>query len=60
MNDKKIMIKNIDELKFKGDFIESQAFGYLAVKRFLSLPISYPNTTRCTKPSLGGEIIKNF
>ena len=60
MNDKKIMMKSIDELKFKGDFIESQAFGYLAVKRFLSLPISYPNTTRCTKPSLGGEIIKNF
>ena len=53
-------MKSIDELKFKGDFIESQAFGYLAVKRFLSLPISYPNTTRCTKPSLGGEIIKNF
>ncbi|MBD1166935.1 anhydro-N-acetylmuramic acid kinase [Pelagibacterales bacterium SAG-MED09] len=60
INDKKLMIKNIDELKFHGDFIESQAFAYLAVKRFLSLPISFPNTTRCTKPSLGGEIIKNF
>ena len=60
MNNKKIMIRNIDELKFHGDFIESQAFAYLAVKRFLSLPISFPNMTRCIKPSLGGEIIKNF
>ena len=60
MNNEKIMIKDIDELKFKGDFIESQAFAYLAVKRFLNLPITFPNTTRCKKISLGGQIINNF
>tara|TARA_B100001057_G_scaffold405088_1_gene417921 strand:- start:306 stop:1451 length:1146 start_codon:yes stop_codon:yes gene_type:complete len=60
MNNEKIMIKDIDELKFKGDFIESQAFAYLAVKRFLNLPITFPNTTRCKKISLGGKIINNF
>ena len=27
---------------------------------FLNLPISFPNTTRCAKPCLGGKIIKNF
>ena len=60
LTNKKIIIKDIDEFKLSGDFVESQAFAYLAVKRFLSLPISFPNTTRCSKPSLGGEIIKNF
>ena len=60
LNNKKIIFKDIDEFKLKGDFLESQAFAYLAVKRFLNLPISFPNTTRCAKPSLGGQIIKNF
>ncbi len=58
-NQKKI-IKDIDEFKFNGDFIESQAFAYLAVRRFLNLPITFPNTTRCKKPSQGGQILNNF
>ena len=60
MNDKELNIKNIDEFKINGDFVESQAFAYLAVRCFLNLPISFPNTTRCTKSSSGGEVIKNF
>ena len=59
-NLQKKVIKNIDEYGFDGDYIESQAFGYLAIRSFLKLPISYPETTRCKKPSLGGEISKNF
>ena len=58
--DEKGISVDIDEFNFNGDFIESQTFAYLAVRRFLDLPISFPNTTRCTKPSLGGQIIKNF
>ena len=60
MNKKKLSIKNIDEFQFNGDFIESQAFAYLAVRRFLNLPITFKNTTRCLKSSLGGQINKNF
>ena len=60
MNNKMINIKNIDEFQLNGDFIESQAFAYLAVKRLLNLPITFPNTTRCKTPSIGGQIIKNF
>ena len=60
MNNKKMIMKDIDELKLDGDFVESQAFAYLAVKCFLNLPITFPNTTRCKKPSLGGKIINNF
>lgn len=53
-------VKNIDQFKIDGDFVESQAFAYLAIRSFLNLPISFPNTTRCSKPTSGGKIIKNF
>jgi len=43
-----------------GDFIESQAFAYIAVRSFLKLPISFPETTGCKKPCTGGVIAKNF
>ena len=60
MNNKELSIKNIDEFEINGDFVESQAFAYIAIRCFLNLPISFPNTTRCTKPSSGGEVTKNF
>ena len=53
-------IKLIDDYGIKGDFVESQAFGYLAIRSYLSLPITFPNTTGCKKPTTGGIIIKNF
>ena len=59
-NDKKFLISNIDEYEINGDFVESQAFGYLAVRSKLQLPISFPKTTRCSKPSSGGEKFINF
>ena len=60
MNKKKSSLKNIDQYKINGDFLESQAFAYLAIRSFLNLPISFPNTTRCKKSISGGVIIKNF
>jgi anhydro-N-acetylmuramic acid kinase len=45
-------------LYLDGDFIESQAFAYLAVRSYLKLPISFPETTGCLKECTGGEIIK--
>ena len=50
----------IDEYGIDGDFIESQAFAYLAIRSYLNLPISFPTTTGCKEPITGGEIIKNF
>ena len=58
--DKKIKFKNIDEYKLNGDFIESQAFAYLAIRSYLKLPITFPLTTGCKKPITGGKLIKNF
>ena len=53
-------IKLIDDYGIDGDFIESQAFGYLAIRSYLGLPITFPNTTGCKKPTIGGVIIKNY
>ena len=51
-------IKLIDDYKIDGDFIESQAFAYLAIRSILKLPISFPETTDVKKPCTGGIIIK--
>ena len=54
------VVKMIDDYGIDGDFVESQAFAYLAVCSYLKLPITFPNTTGCKKPSTGGVLIKNF
>jgi len=51
-------IKLIDEYGIDGDFIESQAFAYLAIRSYLKLPISFPETTGVKEPCSGGIIIK--
>jgi len=53
-------VKLIDDYGIDGDFVESQAFAYLAVKSYLKLPISFPETTNCKKPCSGGVIVKNY
>ncbi|MES2677441.1 MAG: anhydro-N-acetylmuramic acid kinase [Pseudomonadota bacterium] len=44
-NATKIPTINIDDLEIDGDFVEAEAFGFLAIRNFLNLPISYPKTT---------------
>ena len=58
-NEKRFIIKNVDDYEFDGDFIESQAFGYLAARSIYNLPISFPKTTRCLKSISGGVIVDN-
>ena len=58
-NTLKVKIRLIEDYNLNGDFIESQAFAFLAIRSFLNLPISFPNTTGCSKPSSGGRIITN-
>ena len=57
---KNISLNSIDDYNLNGDYIESQAFGYLAIRSFLNLPISYPKTTGCRTPTVGGSLVKNF
>ena len=50
----------IDDYKIDGDFVESQAFAYLAIRSFLKKTISFPNTTNVKKLCSGGVLIKNY
>ncbi len=59
-NFKKINIETIDKYEINGDFIESQAFAFLAIRSIEGMPNTFPNTTRCKQPSTGGVIVKNF
>ena len=59
-NKTNISLDLIDEYNLNGDYIESQAFGYLAIRSFLNLSISYPKTTGCKMPTVGGKLVKNF
>ncbi len=51
-------IKLIDDLKIDGDFVESQAFAYLAIRSCLNLPITFPEKTGVKKSCIGGKIIE--
>ena len=53
------IIKLIDDHGFNGDYIESQAFAFIAVRSLKKLPITFPNTTGCKKPCIGGKLIEN-
>ena len=55
-----ISLNLIDNYNINGDFIESQAFAYLAIRSLLKKTISFPNTTNVKKPCTGGILIKNY
>ena len=57
---KNLVIEPIDNFGVDGDFVESQAFAFLAIRSFLDLPISFPDTTGCKSPTTGGNVVKNF
>jgi anhydro-N-acetylmuramic acid kinase len=50
----------IDDYKINGDFVESQAFAYLAIRSYLNKMISFPETTNVKKPCSGGVLIENY
>lgn len=49
-------VDNISSLGFDGDFVEAEAFAYLAVRKLYNLPITFPGTTGVNKPSSGGVL----
>mgnify|MGYP001267232856 FL=1 len=59
-NFEKITIDPIEKYEINGDFIESQAFAFLAIRSLEKMPISFPTTTRCREPITGGVIVENF
>jgi len=57
---KNINLNLIDNHKMNGDFIESQAFAYLAIRSYLKNVISFPKTTNVKRSCTGGILIKNY
>ena len=55
-----ISLKAIDDYKIDGDFIDSQAFAYLAIRSMLKKEISYPKTTNVQNSCTGGILVKNY
>ena len=53
----KINLKLIDDYQINGDFVESQAFAFLAVRSIMKLPLTFPSTTGCKTPTTGGKHI---
>ncbi len=59
-NFKDLQINPIEIYGIDGDFIESQAFAYLAIRSIQGLPISFPSTTRCKDFLTGGILAENY
>jgi anhydro-N-acetylmuramic acid kinase len=51
-------VARIDILGFDGDYIESQAFAYLAARTKNNLPITFPLTTGAPTALCGGQIVR--
>jgi anhydro-N-acetylmuramic acid kinase len=53
-------INNIATIKdLEADYIESQAFAYLAARFINNLPSAFPNTTSCYRENICGSLIKS-
>ena len=55
-----VNIGSIDDYKINGDFVESQAFAYLAIRSLLKKIISFPKTTNVKNPCSGGVLVENY
>jgi anhydro-N-acetylmuramic acid kinase len=47
-----------EALGLNGDFIEAEAWAYMAVRSVLGLPITFPETTGVAAPMTGGVLVK--
>ena len=51
-----VPVEPVEIVGWDGDQLEAQAFGYLAVRSLLGLPLSLPTTTGVPRPLTGGEV----
>jgi anhydro-N-acetylmuramic acid kinase len=46
----------VEAVGWDGDALEAQAFGYFAVRHVTGRPITFPETTGCAAPTVGGVL----
>src|SRR6266550_1205517 len=49
-------VVSAEDAGWRGDFLEAEAFGYLAVRSVRGLPLSFPSTTGVPHPMRGGKL----
>ena len=54
----KTTVEDVDVLGWRGDALEAECFAYLATRVKAGLPTSFPSTTGCRIPVVGGVISK--
>ena len=48
----------VEDVGWRGDYLEAEAFGFLAVRSLLKLPLSLPSTTGAPQPMTGGQTFR--
>ena len=51
-----VEVDPVEEVGWRGDALEAEAFAYLAVRSLKGLPLSLPSTTGCREPTTGGRL----
>lgn len=51
-------LQTADELGWSADFMEAEAFAFLAARSLRGLPLSYPSTTGAPRPMAGGRLAR--
>lgn len=51
-------VRKAEDVGWRGDSIEAEAFAYLAARTARGLPISFPKTTGVPRPLPGGRIVR--
>lgn len=53
-----LVVEPVEAVGWRGDLIEAEAFGFLAVRHAKGLPLSLPSTTSVPQPMCGGQLAK--
>jgi anhydro-N-acetylmuramic acid kinase len=51
-------VLSAEDAGWRGDFVEAEAFAYLAVRSVKGLPLSLPTTTGVAQPVTGGRLYR--
>jgi len=54
-----IITLTAQSLGLSTDFIEAEAWAYLAIRSIYNLPITFPTTTGCLTPQSGGRLVRH-
>ena len=54
----RVPVRPAEDVGWRGDFIEAEAFAYLAARSAKGLPLSLPTTTGVPNPTTGGRLYR--